>query len=335
MESCSDTIDSLPLTKHVDLSDENVDKACLSDSRSIPVSSDSIDNSLTLNHFFLDLRNLSMLKFLDLSGNNFSGRIPPSILSLTSLESLSLSETNIKDSISGCCELAKLQELNLSGNKFEEILPPFLNNLTSLRMVDFSDNQLSGNIPSSLIANLTSLEKSFEWSNKIVIRPIPPCFSNITFGKKGSVEHTFGGKIQTIYGAETYYPSHFDGSKYFFDIPVQYQEQEEVDFVTKSRSDSYRGDILNYMAGMDLSCNEFTGDIPHEIRALVAIRALNLLHNQLTGSIPKGLADLKQVESMYLSHNKLSGQIPSELIGINTLEVFIVALQQFIWSGSR
>ncbi|KAF5198958.1 Pleckstrin-like protein [Thalictrum thalictroides] len=34
-ESCSDA-----LTKHVDLSDENVDKACLSDSRSIPVSRD-------------------------------------------------------------------------------------------------------------------------------------------------------------------------------------------------------------------------------------------------------------------------------------------------------
>ncbi|KAF9586991.1 hypothetical protein IFM89_039863 [Coptis chinensis] len=42
MESCSDTIDSLPLTKHVDLSDENVDKACLSDSRSIPVSRDGV-----------------------------------------------------------------------------------------------------------------------------------------------------------------------------------------------------------------------------------------------------------------------------------------------------
>ncbi|KAF9626595.1 hypothetical protein IFM89_036456 [Coptis chinensis] len=42
MESCSDTIDLLPLTKHVDLSDENVDKACLSDSRSISVSRDGV-----------------------------------------------------------------------------------------------------------------------------------------------------------------------------------------------------------------------------------------------------------------------------------------------------
>ncbi|KAK9285076.1 hypothetical protein L1049_024261 [Liquidambar formosana] len=40
-ESCSEIGNSLPLTKHVDLS-ENVDKACLSDSRAIPVSGESV-----------------------------------------------------------------------------------------------------------------------------------------------------------------------------------------------------------------------------------------------------------------------------------------------------
>ncbi|KAJ4980600.1 hypothetical protein NE237_031437 [Protea cynaroides] len=40
-ESCSDAGSTLPLTKHVDLS-ENVDKACLSDSRSVPVSEDGM-----------------------------------------------------------------------------------------------------------------------------------------------------------------------------------------------------------------------------------------------------------------------------------------------------
>ncbi|XP_042479238.1 switch-associated protein 70-like [Macadamia integrifolia] len=40
-ESCSDAGNTVPLTKHVDLS-ENVDKACLSVSRSIPISEDGI-----------------------------------------------------------------------------------------------------------------------------------------------------------------------------------------------------------------------------------------------------------------------------------------------------
>ncbi|PON52067.1 Rho GTPase activating protein [Parasponia andersonii] len=41
-ESCSDPCNALPLTKHVDLSEENVDKACLSVSRAIPVSGESV-----------------------------------------------------------------------------------------------------------------------------------------------------------------------------------------------------------------------------------------------------------------------------------------------------
>lgn len=47
-ESCSDSINSLPLTKHVDLSDENVDKACLSVSRSVPVSRDGAVDQVDL-----------------------------------------------------------------------------------------------------------------------------------------------------------------------------------------------------------------------------------------------------------------------------------------------
>lgn len=41
-ESCSGIDNTLPLTKHVDLSEENVDKACLSVSRAIPVSGESV-----------------------------------------------------------------------------------------------------------------------------------------------------------------------------------------------------------------------------------------------------------------------------------------------------
>ncbi|XP_043689550.1 differentially expressed in FDCP 6 homolog [Telopea speciosissima] len=42
-ESCSDVGDTFPLTKHVDFLQGNVDKACLSVSRAIPISEDGID----------------------------------------------------------------------------------------------------------------------------------------------------------------------------------------------------------------------------------------------------------------------------------------------------
>uniref|UniRef100_A0A5B7BQL6 Putative switch-associated protein 70 n=1 Tax=Davidia involucrata TaxID=16924 RepID=A0A5B7BQL6_DAVIN len=41
-ESCSDIANTLPLTKHVDPSDDDVDKACLSVSRAVPVSGENV-----------------------------------------------------------------------------------------------------------------------------------------------------------------------------------------------------------------------------------------------------------------------------------------------------
>jgi hypothetical protein len=47
-ESCSGADSPPPLTKHVDASDDDVDKACVSDSRSVLVSSDSTEVQLAV-----------------------------------------------------------------------------------------------------------------------------------------------------------------------------------------------------------------------------------------------------------------------------------------------
>ncbi|KAF9586985.1 hypothetical protein IFM89_039857 [Coptis chinensis] len=293
--------------------------------------------------------NFTELRTLVLRNNSFDGPIPLEFCNLVSIEFLDLSQNYLSGPIPSCLNLTFLQYMHFQVNNLTGLMPKALLRSPNLKTLDLKHNNLSGSIPSwlALLSNLRiillkgnhlsgSIPHEFCQLNKILILdlshnafigPIPPCF-NITFGKNGTVEPAFADQVQMSYGIGTYrYPSHFHGGTYGSDQSSldQYQEQEKVDFVTKSRSDSYRGDILNNMTGMDLSCNEFTGDIPPELGALIAIRVLNLSHNQLTGSIPKILSDLKQIESMDLSHNKLSGQIPSELIGINTLAVFIVA----------
>jgi hypothetical protein len=105
---------------------------------------------------------------------------------------------------------------------------------------------------------------------------------------------------------------------------LDYEGQVEVEFVTKHRSNSYHGIILDYMSGLDLSCNKLTGRIPHELGNLSSIHALNLSYNQLTGSIPQTFSNVT-MESLDLSHNNLSGEIPSVLIDLTFLEVFTVA----------
>ncbi|KAJ0794628.1 putative non-specific serine/threonine protein kinase [Helianthus annuus] len=96
-------------------------------------------------------------------------------------------------------------------------------------------------------------------------------------------------------------------------------------FTTKTLSLPYKGDILDIMSGLDLSCNILTGEIPEELGFLSQIRVLNLSHNMLSGPIPKNLSNLANIESLDLSSNSLTGKVPSELIYLNFLAVFNVS----------
>ena len=99
-----------------------------------------------------------------------------------------------------------------------------------------------------------------------------------------------------------------------------------MEFTTKSRTYSYKGDILNYMYGVDLSCNRLAGEIPPELGKISNnLRAMNLSHNNLTGPIPTSITNLKQMESLDLSYNNLNGRIPPQLTEMTSLEVFSVA----------
>ncbi|GMP61623.1 hypothetical protein CsSME_00024012 [Camellia sinensis var. sinensis] len=107
-----------------------------------------------------------------------------------------------------------------------------------------------------------------------------------------------------------------DGSDRFRFLDIE----QEVEFTTKHGIYAYKGNILDYMSGVDLSCNHLTGEIPIEVGKLSNIHALNLSHNNLTGSIPRTFSHLRQIESLDLSYNNLNGRIP-QLIELNNLEV--------------
>ena len=100
--------------------------------------------------------------------------------------------------------------------------------------------------------------------------------------------------------------------------------QVEIEFLTKYRSNLYKGLILDIMSALDLSFNQLVGEIPPDLGQLSSIHALNLSYNQLIGPIPKTFSNLTQLERLDLSYNNLSGEIPSTLIDLNFLEVFNV-----------
>ncbi|MBA0792340.1 hypothetical protein Gohar_016848 [Gossypium harknessii] len=86
--------------------------------------------------------------------------------------------------------------------------------------------------------------------------------------------------------------------------------------------------ILTIFTSIDLSSNNFEGQIPRDIGELSSLRGLNLSHNNLVGHIPSSLRNMTRLEWLDLSSNKLSGQIPTGLLDLTFLSSFNVSYNQ-------
>ncbi|RWR75586.1 LRR receptor-like serine/threonine-protein kinase GSO1 [Cinnamomum micranthum f. kanehirae] len=247
----------------------------------------------------------------------FQSVIPPAIETLTSLRAIDFAWNGFNDpqSIQGFCKLKDLQRLDLSYNYFKGPIPLCLGNLTSLQLLNLSNNGFSGMLQTSTTGNDES-----QGPLPIKVLGLSNCKLN---------KDTGGGIPNFLYSQREVsipyfsYPLNVDTRDIYF-----YEEREElkeVEFITKRKENYYKGGILNYMSGIDVSCNQLTGEIPHEMGQLSGLHSMNLSHNQFTGPIPATFKNLSQIESLDLSHNKLNGTIPSELIELYFLSVFSVA----------
>jgi Leucine-rich repeat (LRR) protein len=93
------------------------------------------------------VQNMSSLRNLHLSGNNFSYTIPQWLYNMTTLERLYLSRNNIQGVLPkaiGC--LSQLMLLDLSQNELEGKIPRFLGNLCNLQHLDLYGNNLGGGL---------------------------------------------------------------------------------------------------------------------------------------------------------------------------------------------
>ncbi|XP_022716780.1 receptor-like protein 12 [Durio zibethinus] len=77
--------------------------------------------------------------------------------------------------------------------------------------------------------------------------------------------------------------------------------------------------ISTIFTSIDLSNNNFHGEIPSVIGKLSSLRGLNLSHNSLTGHIPTSMGNMTSLEWLDLSSNRLMGKIPNELTDLTFL----------------
>ncbi|CAM8973187.1 unnamed protein product [Rhodiola kirilowii] len=264
----------------------------------------SIPNTfLNLSSLPPQLSSLSSLQLLNLSTTNISGSIPPSFGQLTNLRLLDLSSNSLSGPIPKTLgALNSLQFLFLNSNKLSGQIPPDLANLTSLQVLCLQDNVLNGTIP-SMFGALKSLQELRIGGNPYLIGAIPPqlgLLTNLTTfgaaasGLSGPIPSTFGNLInlQTL----AIYDTEVSGS-----IPP------ELGLCLELRN-------------VYLHMNRLTGPIPRELGKLQKLTSLLIWGNLITGSIPAELSNCSSLVILDASANDISGEIPGELGSLVVLE---------------
>ncbi|XP_038699721.1 receptor-like protein 15 [Tripterygium wilfordii] len=246
-----------------------------------------------------ELCNMNYLYFLDLSRNNLSGNIPPCFINLTNLESVHLYKNKLSGSLpSAFMSFTEMVTLDLRDNNFSGTIPNWIGNLSNLGALLLKENHFHGEIPIELckLNQLSFLDLSLNnFSGRL-----HPCLGNLSFENQNG----------------------FSSSNLLNHLGVN----EMIEFVTKNILLGYSSSSsLTGMYGIDLSSNQFCGEIPNQFGNLSKVKALNLSHNNLIGPIPETFSNLKSLESLDLSYNYLNGRIPPQFTELNSLEVFTVA----------
>jgi Leucine-rich repeat (LRR) protein len=243
------------------------------------------------------LSNSSLLQWIDLESNFFTG-LPSNVFNkLPLLQSLYLSYNNLSSPDShanlgpffaSLRNNTKLQEIELAGNNLHGWVPPLIGMVSpSLRQLHLEDNQLSGPIPPtiSFLVNLTYLNLS----NNHLNGSIPPDICRLQ-------------KLERLY---------LMNNELTGQIPPAIGE-------------------ITHLGLVDFSRNRLSGTIPNTFANLTQLRRLMLHHNQLSGVIPSSLGNCVNLEILDLSYNKLAGSIPTDLAALSSLKLYLNLSNNFL-----
>ncbi|XP_017246616.2 receptor-like protein 7 [Daucus carota subsp. sativus] len=228
------------------------------------------------------------LKKVDLSQNQFQGKLPRSLANCTLLEVLDLGDNQIEDSFPlWLGTLPELQVLILRSNLFHGTIENHTTNseFPKLRIIDLYNNSFGGDLPLEHFKNCDAMKFEVDKLEYMDVILLP------------------------LIGGWTLY------------------ENYGITVTNKGNTLSYQK-VSNLITFVDLSSNKFTGKIPDSIESFRNLQSLNLSNNFLSGSIPKFTANLTALESFDISRNNLTGKIPPQLAGLGFLAYFDVSFNR-------
>ncbi|XP_023639378.1 probable LRR receptor-like serine/threonine-protein kinase At4g36180 isoform X1 [Capsella rubella] len=236
------------------------------------------------------------ISFLDLSYNNFYGKLPRNFVTgCVSLIFLKLSHNKFSGAVLPLeTNFPSLDVLRMDNNLFTGKIGGGLLSSTFLRILDMSNNGLSGAIPRWLF--------EFHYldflllSNNFLEGTIPPSLLGMPFLSfldlsGNNLSGALPSRVDGVWGISMFlHNNSFSGS-----IPNTLVQSVQI---------------------LDLRNNKLSGSIPQFVDT-ESINILLLKGNSLTGSIPRQLCYLRDIRLLDLSDNKLNGFIPSCLYNMS------------------
>ncbi|KAK9665381.1 hypothetical protein RND81_14G108800 [Saponaria officinalis] len=326
---------------------------------------------LSSNYFTGDLTNVfqavigcadKVLVTLDLSNNNFSGSIPDTVSSFSSLAELYLDGNQLNGTISrGIGHLPKLERLHISSNSFHGSLTSehFLY-LSSLREFSSSGNpRLVVNISDDwfppfqldfLSLGSCKLGPYFpKWlqtqkelsildiSNAQISDIVPVSFWNsmsLNLEYLNMSHNQIFGLIPNL--SKRFYLL-FDvdlSSNLFEGVVPSWVLSDSTLYLNDNRfSDTnqiFCPKTKSYLAEeIDLSNNLFSEELPDCWMNLTTLNSLHLENNKFYGSVPKSIGYLNNLKYLHLHNNSLSGHLPASLENCKSLVILNLGYNSF------
>ncbi|XP_058765954.1 cuscuta receptor 1-like, partial [Vicia villosa] len=276
---------------------------------------------LLLTFYFSDWSKLKKLEELDLSYNNFVGKLPSSFVNMTSLRTLRLTNNHFIGDI-GPNLATSLEYLNFEGNQFEFPISfaQFFNH-SNLNFIYGNGNKviLGSHLPLKTWVPKFQLQV-LQLSSISVVNSLPlPNFllyqyslTDVDFTGcklKGEFPHWLlknNTKMEVLrlrncsFIGDFQLPSHPKFNLVSIDVSNNAMSGQML-------SNNISSNFPN-LVYLNISINAIHGSIPHE---LSHIDTLDLSNNQFSGELPRNLT--MGISSLIISNNNLHGPIPSTL----------------------
>jgi Leucine-rich repeat (LRR) protein len=294
---------------------------------------------------FFWLRNCTMLKTVDLSGNadlaidvKFRRRVPPfqlrelvlsgckmdnSIIAgpnflgtQSHLRILDLSNNNLTGSIPSWINTRNLVYLKLANNSLAGSLNLLWQKQSNLEMIDISMNRFVGQLPSNIsfvFPNLTVLNASYN----IIFGHLPPSLCNIRNLQIVDLSNNkLTGEVPTCLLTDC---STLDVLKISNNnlggLILGGASSLSIGAAIYLDSNNFEGSLPNNLSGnlviMDLHDNKLSGKLDMSFWNIFSLQVLSVANNVLTGEIYPTICNLTRLQFLDISDNNFGGAIPN------------------------